>query len=181
MTFFPGLAKVGLAARWDTGIARRFVPCWFGLAALMGLWEAVSIELFYKAGLATNGPQQIFRLDETLEYLPWYRRGCVVARAPRIRERFFRLSPAILIAAVVFTGLSMIFAQELWPPYGRFLSTLATMCLTQPVLVLVRRLAVRPSALVRQLVDASFFIYPFHLPIHAWLFVLFLPWRCRWQ
>ncbi len=175
VAFSPGLARAVLAVRWDARIARRFVPCWFALAALIGLWEAVSIELFYKAGLATNGPQQIFRLDETLEYLPWFLLGCVVARAPRIRERFFRLSPAILIAAVVFAGLSLLFAHELWPPYGRFLSTLAAMCLTQPVLVLVRRIAVRPSALVRRLVDASFVIYLFHLPVLAWLVLLFLP------
>lgn len=175
VAFFPGFAKAVLAGKWDTRIARRFVPCWFVLAALFGLWEAISIELFYMGGFATNGPQQIFRLDETLEYLPWFLLGGVVARAPRVRERFFRLSPVILIAAVVFTGLSMVFERDLWSPYGRILSTLAAMCLTQPVLVLVRRLAVRPSALVQRLVDASFVIYLFHLPILTWLVVLFLP------
>lgn len=175
VALFARLAKARLPDGQDRQVARFFVPLWFALAVLLGLWEAVSIELFYMGGLATNGPQQIFRLDETLEYLPWFLLGCFLARAPVMRARFFRFSPAILMAGILFAGLSMIFKPDLWPPYGRFLSTLATMCLTQPVLVLVRGFAARPSALVQRLVDASFVIYLFHLPILAWLVVQFLP------
>ena len=171
----PALANARVSPRRDALLARWFLPFWLGLAMLFGLWEAVSIELFYKAGLATNLPQQILRIDETLQYLPWFLLGWLMARAPAFHARLYRLSPVIVITAATFTALAIRYGPVLWPPYGRFLATVAGLCLTQVALVLLRRVASQPSASVRSLVDASFVVYLFHLPILAGLVVLMQP------
>lgn len=172
---FPRLAGAVLSPERDSRWARRFTIFWFAVAALVGAWQAVSIELFYMAGLATNVPQQIFRLDEALQYLPYYLLGAFLARAPRITERIYRVSSGIAVAAAVSAGLAMLYATQLWPPYGRFVKTIAAICLMQPILLIIRHIADRPSAIVSRLVDASFVIYLFHLPVLAWLVVLFIP------
>lgn len=172
---FPRLAGVVLSPKRDSRWARHFTIFWFAVAVLVGAWQAVSIELFYMAGLATNVPQQIFRLDETLQYLPYFLLGAFLARAPRIREQLYRVSPGIAVAAAVSAGLAMLYATELWPPYGRFVKTIAAICLMQPLLLVIRHIADRPRAIVNRLVDASFVIYLFHLPVLAWLVVLFYP------
>ena len=172
--WLPSVRNGQVSSGHDGWAARHFTLIWLGVAAIVGLWEAASIELFYMGGLATNVPQQIFRLDEALEYLPYYLIGFMLARAPVTRLKLYRLSPAIVIAGVVFAGLTLLYAKSLWPPYGRFLETMAALCLTQPVLAVLRHLAVRPSERIKKLVDASFVIYLFHLPILCWLVVAFI-------
>ena len=175
VSWLPGLRTRQVSPDKDSWLANHFTPFWFALAAIVALWEAVSIELFYMGGLATNVPQQIFRLDEMLQYLPYFLIGAVLARMPLTRARLYCLSPAITMAGVVFAGLALLYAKGLWPPYGRLLSIVAALCLTQPVLAVLRHMADTPSAIVRQMVDASFVIYLFHLPILCWLVVLFVP------
>ncbi|MCB2015026.1 MAG: acyltransferase family protein [Sphingobium sp.] len=175
VSWFPGLRGRQVSSAKDSWLAAHFTLFWFALAAIVAVWEAVSIELFYMGGLATNVPQQIFRLDETLKYLPYFLIGAVLARMPLTRAKLYRLSPAITMAGVVFAGLALLYAKGLWPPYGRLLSTMAALCLTQPVLAVLRHIADTPSAAVRQVVDASFVIYLFHLPILCWLVIAFVP------
>ncbi|MGD9811094.1 MAG: acyltransferase family protein [Sphingobium sp.] len=171
----PGRAHWRMKPRSDGWAARHFVSIWFTLSILIAAWEAVSIELFYMAGLATNLPQQVLRLDETLQYLPYFILGLLLARAPLFGARLYRLHPAMVIAAVIFAGLSLLYSKMLWPPYGRFLETMAALCLIQPILAVLRHFAARPSKAVRQLVDGSFVVYLFHLPILCGLVVLFIP------
>lgn len=172
---FPKLASAKVPDRLDAHLARNFTCFWLVLAAIVGVWEAVSVELFYMGGLATQIPQQLLRLDESLIYLPYFALGFVTQRAPALQARLYRMSPVILITALVFTVLSLVYGQGLWPPYGRFLEAVAGLCLTQLVLLVVKRLADRPNALVAHLVDASFVIYLFHMPIITGLVVLMQP------
>ncbi len=175
MGWFPLFAGRQLSHERDGSWARHFTLFWFIVAVLVGMWEAASIEFFYMAGLATNIPQQILRLDEALQYAPFFALGFFVARTTDIKGRLYRLSPVIVVAAVVFTGLAMLYAKGLWPPYGRFLKTMAAMMLMQPLFLVVRHVFSQRSRLINRIVDASFVIYLFHMPILTWLVVLFLP------
>jgi glucan biosynthesis protein C len=151
---FPELRRFFLSRRRDAWLARHFALTLAALAVVVGLWEAVSIELFWKAGLAKNVPQQLLRIDDGLQYAPYFLIGLVVARTSALRERVYRFSPGMFVAGVVLT-------------------TIASIALTQPMIALMRRLAHRPSPLVREFVSASFVIYLFHLPILVWLVVAF--------
>lgn len=170
---FPRLRGWFLSQRRDDGLARHFLLTLAGVAVVVGLWEAVSIELFWKAGLATNVPQQLLRIDDTLQYAPYFLIGFMVARSSALRERVYRFSPGILAVGVVLTVMALLYAKSLWPPYERFVTTIAGIALIQPVIALMRRIAARPSPLVREFVSASFVIYLFHLPILVWLVVGF--------
>jgi glucan biosynthesis protein C len=170
---FPELRRFFLSRRRDAWLARHFALTLAALAVVVGLWEAVSIELFWKAGLAKNVPQQLLRIDDALQYAPYFLIGLVVARTSALRERVYRFSPGMLVAGVVLTVAALTYGKSLWPPYERFLTTIAGIALTQPMIALMRRLAHRPSPLVREFVSASFVIYLFHLPILVWLVVAF--------
>lgn len=171
---FPKLRGFFLSQRRDQWLARNFAMTLAAVALLTGIWEAVSIELFWKAGLATNVPQQLLRIDDALQYAPYFLIGFLVARSMAVRDRVYRLSPGIMAAAVVLTVLALIYAKTLWPPYECFVTTVAGIALTQPVIALMRRVADRPSPLVREFVSASFVIYLFHMPILCWLVVGFI-------
>lgn len=172
---FPSLRTAMLPARADHWLARHFVPSVLMLAVLVGLWEAVSIELFYMAGLATNGPQQIVRLDETLQFAPWFLIGCVLARAPALRERLYRPSLPIALMAVASCAVSLVFMGKMGPMTGRFADSVAAVMLTQCIIALCRHFARRAHPLTDRLVDASFAIYLVHLPVIVWLVVAAQP------
>lgn len=171
----PALREAMLPARLDGWIARNFVLSVLMLAAAVGLWEAVSIELFYKAGLATQVPQQIVRLDETLQYAPWFAIGCVLARAPRLRERLYRPSIPIALVAVAACGASCLLTGQMGPMTDRFVGGVAALAATQLIISLCRHFVRRAHPVTDRLVDASFAIYLVHMPIIVWLVVIARP------
>ncbi|MET0138320.1 MAG: acyltransferase family protein, partial [Sphingobium sp.] len=162
---WPGLRKVAVPIRVDGWIARRFPVVLLLVAALIGLWEAGAVELFYKSGLATNLPQQIMRLDELIIYGPYFLLGCLVARAPRTLEQVTRPSVAVIGLATVATFASLYGLGSFSPPMGRFVATIAGLATAQLLIAAMRRVADRPIALVQRMVAASFVIYLFHMPI----------------
>jgi glucan biosynthesis protein C len=169
---FPGLRAGSLPPAVDGWLARRFLAMTCSAAVAIGLWEAVSIELFYMAGAATNLFQQILRLDELLAFAPYFVLGCILARAPQVRERLYRFSPAILLAAILSLGLDLVFLDAMPPPLARLVETIAALSLTQLLFALARRFADRPFPAVERLVSASFVIYLFHLPVIVILVVI---------
>ena len=168
----PSLRQAMLSARIDRWAARYAVPVLLLVAVLLGLWQAGAVEAFYMAGLATNGPQQIMRLDELIQFAPWFLLGLMLARAPRLRERLYRLSIPMVAIAVLASVASLIGVGHLGPMQGRFLATIAALFLTQCAIAACHELADRPHPLVEKLVDASFTIYLFHMPIIIGLVVL---------
>lgn len=168
---FPRLRSAMLTPRTDQWLARHVVLVVIATAVLLGIWQAGMIELFYIGGFATNGYQQILRLDQLIEFAPWFAIGCVVARAPALKSAMYRLSPTLILFAFAALVLDVAYREQLWPPYGRFLDTLAAVSLTQLLIATIKRIADRPSPAVKALVDASFVIYLFHLPILAALVV----------
>lgn len=171
----PSLRTAMLSSRRDGWIVRHFVPSALVLAVAVGLWEAISIELFYKAGLATNWPQQILRLDETLQYAPWFLIGCLLARAPRLRERLYRFSAPIAVVALLSSAAALIFRSDMGPMTGRFVDSIAALTAAQLLIALCRRFARRAHPMTDRLVDASFAIYLVHVPIIVWLVLFALP------
>jgi glucan biosynthesis protein C len=167
----PRLRTAQVAARIDDWAARNIALVIAGSAVLIGLWEGAAIELFYVAGFATNFPQQILRLDELLQFAPWFALGCVLARAPMLRAAVYRFSPALLVFTAVALAADFAWRDQLWAPYGRFLDTLVALGMTQLVIATIKLIADRPSPLVREMVAASFVIYLFHMPILAGLVV----------
>lgn len=162
---WPSMRTALLPARLDAWIARRFLLALAVAAAAVGLWEAIAIELFYMAGLATNVPQQILRIDELLAYSPYFALGCLLSRAPLALARLGRFSPAVAATAAAALTTSLVLMDELAPPVGRFVATTGALAMTQVVIALARRLANRPRPAVQQLVSASFVIYLFHMPV----------------
>lgn len=172
---FPQLRAAMVGAKIAQLLARHFLLTLAVTAILIGIWEAVTIELFWAAGLATNVPQQILRIDEALKYAPYFLIGCFLARAPMLRDRLYRISPPVILLAIAATIVAMLYAKDVWPPYARFLTAIAAIALTQPVIAVIKSIGDRPRPVVQELVSASFVIYLFHLPILCWLVVLMLP------
>jgi len=170
---WPTLRVAQLPARMDTWIARRFPLALAVTAVALGLWEAASIELFYAAGLATNVPQQILRIDEFLAYAPYFALGWLLSRAPRALARFGRLSPGAAVMAATAVTVSLARLDQLSPPVSRFVATIGALAMTQVVIALARRLADQPRPAIQELVSASFVIYLFHLPVIILLVNLF--------
>lgn len=165
----PRLSAATLPARIDGLLARKLIWTIMGTALLVGLWEGAAIEWFYIKGLNTNLIQQILRIDQTIEFLPYFLIGCVIARAPALKDALYRFSPAVALFAVAALALDLALRDALWPPYGRFLDTLAAIGLTQLLIATIKRIGDRPSPAVQEMVRASFVIYLFHLPIIAGL------------
>ena len=169
-TRFRALRSGFLPEQVDAWAARRFGLALLCVATLMGLWEALALESFYKVGLATMVPQQILRLDEAIIYAPWFALGCVLVRARRTLERACRFSPTIAATAAVLTGAWLLVHTQVSPMPERFIGTFAALAITQVLIASARNLLDRPIPLVRRLTQASFVIYLFHLPLIA-LFV----------
>lgn len=172
---FPRLRDATLGQRMDDRLARNLPVTIIVTAILLGIWQGAAIEYFYIAGLATQLPQQILRIDQLIEFTPWFILGCILARAPALKAALYRFSPTIIILAFGTLALDIAFREALWPPYGRFLDTLAAVSLTQLLIAAIKRIADRPSPAVQALVQASFVIYLFHLPITAALVVFAGP------
>lgn len=164
-----------LPARIDAWAARNFTLTLFGLALAIGAWEALALEAFYRAGLATMLPQQILRLDETIIYAPWFALGCVLVRARRTLERTTRFSLPAAIVAVAATAIWLAVHEDVAPMAERFIGTFAALAATQVLIAGARTLLDRPIPLVRRLTDASFVIYLFHLPLIVLLVWLAQP------
>ena len=167
--FVPRLRVATLSARVDGLLARNLALTVVGVALLVGLWEGAAIEWFYMKGLNTNVIQEILRIDQTIEFLPYFLLGCFLARAPALKQALYRFSPAVAVFAIAPLALDLAFSKGLWPPYGRFLDTLAAIGLTQLLVATIKQIGDRPSPLVQEMVRASFVIYLFHLPIIAGL------------
>jgi glucan biosynthesis protein C len=165
----PALRQKMLAARLDQRIASSFTLALLATALVLGLWQGAAVEAFYIAGLNINLPQQILRLDELIIYAPWFALGCLLQRMPITRASFGRIQPGVVVIAVAFTLLSMTIRHDLHPATGRFIATFAALSLTQILVAAARTFFDRPNRLVRQITDASFVIYLFHMPIIIWL------------
>ena len=161
----PRLREASLPPRIDGWIARHFVACLIALSAVLGLWEAVSVELFYKAGLATNVPQELLRIDELIIYAPYFAIGCVIARSPKVLERLGAFSPLVTAIAAGFLCISLAFYDAMPPWLGRFVGTFPAVAITQVIIATARRLANGPNLVVQELAAASFVMYLVHMPI----------------
>jgi len=162
---FPALRQKMMAARIDQAIARHVTLALLATALVVGLWQGAAVEAFYIFGLNTNLPQQILRLDELIIYAPWFALGCLLQRMPITRASFGRIQPGVLVIALLFTLLAMSVRHELHPAAGRFIATFAALSITQILVAVARTFFDRPNRRVRQITDASFVIYLFHMPI----------------
>ncbi|MET0364607.1 MAG: acyltransferase family protein [Sphingobium sp.] len=168
----PRMGKAMIPPRLDGWMARNFPVALLACAVILGLWEGGAIELFYMAGLATNVPQQILRIDELIQFAPYFALGALLGRSPATLDRLGRFSPTILIVAVGMTAFNLATTDQFWPPVGRFFGTMSALALTQVVIAGMRHFLDRPIPLVQRFVAASFVIYLVHLPIVLLLILL---------
>lgn len=156
----------------DRMLARHMPLALLAAAIVIGLWVAVTIEGFYAAGLNTNLPQQILRIDDLLMSAPYFAAGALLQRHPRLTEACTLPSLPVMLAACLSVAAMVAWGESLWPPAGRFLGAIAAMATTQVIVSLARAFLDRPSPLIRELVAGSFVIYLFHLPILIGLYDL---------
>ncbi len=161
----PGLAQALVPERLDARLGKYFLVTLCLVGLVVGLWEAIAVELFYMAGLATNVPQQIFRLDELIISTPYYTIGFLLQRSPHMLERVCRFSWPVALMAVLFVGLSMTVAKEVHPAPGRLITTFAALACSQTLIAGARTLLDRPIPLVNEFTRAAYVIYLFHLPV----------------
>jgi glucan biosynthesis protein C len=174
-TRFPAIRSGDLPARIDRWASRHFTAALLGLGLVIGAWEALAVEAFYALGLATMGPQQVFRLDETIIYAPWFVLGAVLARAPHILDRATKFSLTIASVAIVATAAWLLVHEDVAPMVERFIGSFAALAITQVLIAGARALLDRPVPAIRRLTDASFVIYLFHLPLITLLVWLAQP------
>lgn len=167
--FSAASAAIALAPSirvWRLGSAaplrsRVFVPALLAAGLALGAYQVV---LLKTEPLLPEPLVQPLSLGFALQFAPWFSLGLLINRVVPIHAAFNRFSWAILIIALG-AALVAVGAPEL-PPYTRpVLAAVAALALTQALVAAARRLFARPSATVRELVDASFTIYLLHLPI----------------
>ena len=168
----PKLAQANMSERRDRWLARNMMMTVLIVGIALGLWEAGAIELFYIAGLATNGPQELLRLDQLIEFAPWFVAGWIVARSPHFRAALHRPSAALGVVAVISATAYLLFYKDVHPMAERFIATIAAITMTQALLAGFKRFADRPHPAVQAIVASSFVIYLVHLPITAGLVVV---------
>ena len=161
----PSLRVATLPPRIDRWVAQHLFACLLTGTVFLGLWEAAAVELFYKAGLATNLPQEILRLDEFLTYAPYFLAGALMARAPLTLQEMGRFSPGLAAVAAISVLASLLFLDNLPPMAGRFIATFAAVAVTQAIIAGAKRLGDRPIPMVQKVVSASFVMYLVHMPI----------------
>jgi glucan biosynthesis protein C len=171
-TWFPGLATAAPSPARDARIARHAGLALVVAACAIGAWEAVSVELFYKAGFATRISQEMFRLDETLIFAPFFALGCLLQRFRRTLDAVCRPSLAVgVLAATAIAGTLALQAYGAYPPLARLTGTVAALACGQVILSAARTWFDRPSPWVDRIVRASFVIYLVHMPIVIMLFL----------
>lgn len=161
----PAVRSGFLPRAVDEWVARNFPVALLGLGVAIGAWEALALEAFYRAGLATMLPQQILRLDEAIIFAPWFVLGCVLVRARATLRRVTAFSLPVALVAIAGTAAWLLVHKDVAPMTERFIGTFAALAATQVLIAGARRLLDRPIPLVRKLTDASFVIYLFHLPL----------------
>lgn len=162
---FPALKSAQMPEAVDRWTAARFLPVLAIVALVIGAWQAIAIELFYKAGMATNIPQALLRLDEFIAFAPYFAIGCILARSPHALKRLGSFSPLLVCIAIALAALDLVLLDKIPPWLGRFIGTLAAFAIIQVIIAIARRIADRESALIGGLVAASFVIYLVHMPI----------------
>jgi glucan biosynthesis protein C len=170
--WFPQLRLAKFPEWLDNRIACNLPFCLLILITALGLWEAAAIEAFYKAGLATNLLQEILRLNELIEYSPYFIIGFCVSRAPETLERLGQFSRPIVAIAVVSALVFLFFLDDFSPPAGRFAATVCAITITQTLIAVARMMACRPVPAIQRLTTASLVIYLFHMPIVVVLIAL---------
>lgn len=168
----PKLAQANMSERVDRWLARNTTMAVLIVGIALGLWEAGAIELFYIAGLATNGPQELLRLDQLIEFAPWFVAGWIVARSPHFRSALYRPSAILGVVALMSATAYLLFSKDVHPMSERFIATVAAITMTQALLAGFKHFADRPHPAVKAIVASSFVIYLVHLPIIAGLVVL---------
>jgi glucan biosynthesis protein C len=166
---WPRLKSGRVRTDVDRWCARNFAAAMFLVGVTIGAWEALALEGFYRAGLNTNVPQQILRLDEAIIFVPWFVLGGLLVRARATLERATRFSLPVAIAALALIASWLIGHAEVAPMVERFVAAFAALTTTQVLIAGARALLDRPMPLVRRMTDASFVIYLFHLPLIALL------------
>ena len=172
MGLFPRLKGWLLSPDRDIALARWLPATLLAIACIIGLFEGVAIELFYRAGLNTNLIQAILRVDDLISFAPYFLFGAFLQRSPAVLERFGRPSPTMIAVAVGSVAVGILYGEQVWAPVGRFMGAIAAISVTQVVISGARALFDRPSRMVERLVEGSFVIYLFHLPILIGLYDL---------
>ena len=172
---FPAVKSGMVPDRIDAWGARHFFWVVMALGTVIGIWEALALEAFYMAGLNTNFPQQILRIDDIIIYAPWFALGCVLARTRAMLERTCRISIPVAIVGVGAIVLWLTIHSDVSPMTERFIAAFAAIGMTQVMIALARSLLDRPVPLVRRLTDSSFVVYLFHLPWIALLVLVLQP------
>ncbi|MCW2397665.1 acyltransferase family protein [Sphingobium sp. B2D3C] len=168
----PRAAQAMLPARIDDWLGRHMAAAVIGLGVVIGAWQAGAIELFYAWDFATNLPQQILRIDQLIQFAPWFALGWLVCRAPQFRATLHKPSASLALIALAATLLYLQIGRDVHPMTERFIGTIAAITMTQALIAAMKRLADRPSPAVQALVSGAFVVYLVHLPITAGLVVL---------
>jgi glucan biosynthesis protein C len=168
----PVLARAEMPAPTDARMARNMPLTLLGIGATFGLWQAAAIELYYIAGLATNVPQGLLRLDQLITYAPWFGFGWLVCKATQFRDSLHRNSPLLISTAALSALLYILVASQVNPMIERFIGTIAAITMTQMLVAAFKHFANRPNGAVQALVSGAFVIYLVHLPITAGLVLL---------
>ena len=166
---WPRLRTAILPEQIDRWTARRPLAALLLLGIAVGLFEAVTIELFYGAHLNTTLPQEILRLDDLLGALPWFVLGLALQRGPRALDAMGERRASVAVLAVAATALALVLYGHSWPPLYRFVGAVAAMLATQVILSVARQSFDRASPVTDRLVRGSFVVYLFHVPVIVWL------------
>lgn len=166
---WPRLRHADLPERIDGQAARRPLVVLLALALAVGLFEAVTIELFYAAHLNTTLPQEILRIDDLLGALPYFGLGLLLQRSPRTLAAMGQGRASVVVPALAALALTLVLYGHSWAPLYRFVGTFTAILMTQAILSAARQWFDRPSPVTDRLVRGSFVVYLFHVPVIVWL------------
>lgn len=173
--------------RWVDGRATRLahIPPFVACSVLAGICAAGWIAILVVQGplgidLSPFGP--VFRIGKTLQFLPFFLLGAMMARSTALFSLMTRRNLAIVATAVTASLFFALLSSGLLPTHsvelGRLLGALAIgvagVFWLQALLSQASITLARPNAVVSYFAAGSYTIYLVHLPIALWLGALLI-------
>lgn len=140
------------------------------LGVAIGVYELGIAALASKLGLDRGVAENLFSLSETLEFAPYFIVGCVLQRHQAFLDRFTSIS--FVLAGAAFVALALV---PIAGPLKVIPKSIVALLSAQMLLSIARTFFDRPMPAVNKLVQASFVIYLFHMPVVQALGIVMIP------
>ncbi len=158
--------RIGVVSTKHQGAIIKRLSIFFLLAAVgIGLYEAVAVGVIYNNIANSSILIGLFRFREIIAEAPFFIAGYALNRAGMVRDALLVSRPSIAAFGLIGLVIAVIAAHDDNYMLSRMAAPAATLAIVQFGMWAAHGFVDPKNSTVRWLVDASFVIYIFHLPI----------------